>query len=410
MVVPLWRRNSYPIFLLMFMKSIFCPSQRRVPARVVSLICAGSLVSLTACQPDPVQAPAQTQTSATVEVLTMQAQSLPRVISLPARVSPLRLAEVRPQVSGILARQYFQEGKLVEAGELLYQIQDDSYRIKLEQSQAELAVEKASLLSVESQAQRAQRLWDARMITQQEFDLAQASLKQALARIAAREAQLKATRLDLQRTQIRAPIRGRIGRSLVSEGSLLAADQSAALARIQQIDQVYVDIQQASHLYLKLQQQKNQAGRVGLKLEHGHTYQHTGQLVFADTQVDSDSSALLLRARFVNPQQQLLPGMSVHAEIEFADPTPAFLVPQTAVQYNARNQAFVWVLKAKQVQQQLITLDQTQAEHWVVRQGLQAGDQVVTAGFARLQEQQTVSVKASPKASAEARQAAGAGA
>lgn len=394
---------------MLFMKSLFCSSRVRVKPPVASWFYAAWLCCLCACQPDPVQAPVLPPTATTVEVLTMQAQSVPRLISLPARVSPLRLAEVRPQVSGILARQYFQEGKLVEAGELLYQIQDDNYRIRLEQSQAELAVEKASLLSVESQAQRAQRLWDARMITQQEFDLAQASLKQALARVAAREAQLKASRLDLQRTQIRAPIRGRIGRSLVSEGSLLAADQSTALARIQQIDQVYVDIQQASQLYLKLQQQKNQAGRVGLKLEHGYPYQHSGQLVFADTQVDSDSSALLLRARFVNPQQQLLPGMSVHAEIEFADPSPAFLVPQSAVQYNARNQAYVWLVKAKQVQQQLITLDQTQAGHWVVRQGLQAGDQVVTAGFARLQEQQTVKLKASPNA-AQGKAAAGAGA
>ncbi len=382
-------------------------------ARLSTVAPVSLLLLVAACQPDPVAsvpdssaipAPAQ------VEVLQLTAQNLPRKISLPARVSPVRLAEVRPQVSGILARQYFQEGKQVEAGELLYQIHDENYRIKLEQSQAELTVEKASLLGIEAQASRAQKLWDARMITQQESDLAQANLKQALARVAAREAHVKAARLDLQRTQIRASISGRIGRSLVSEGSLLSAEQSTALARIQQIDQVYVDIQQASQLYLRLQQQKNQAGAVHLQLEHGKSYQHPGKLVFADAQVDAETSALLLRARFPNPEQQLLPGMSVHAEIEFSDPDPAFLIPQAAVQYTPRNQAYVWLVKAKQVQQKLITLDQAQADHWVVRQGLQAGDQVVVAGYARLQEQQPVSITRVTPATSNTKATAGAGA
>lgn len=375
---------------------------------LLTLICW----TLSGCQPDPLPAPPPEQGSglateaaaakaaiSEVEVMPLQPQQIPRQLSLPARVSALRLAEVRPQVGGILARQYFQEGKSVQAGELLYQIEDQTYRLKLEQAQAELAIEQASLLHVAAQLQRAQKLWEARMVTRQELDLAQANHHQVLAKVTAREAQLKAAKLDLQRTQIRAPISGRIGRSLVSEGSLVAADQVNALARIQQLEQVYIDIQQASQHYLKWQQQgagNLAATQVQITLDSGQPYPHRGQLVFSDNQIDSETSALLLRARLANPNGLLLPGMSVQATLSLPVAEPAFLIPQNAVQYTPRNQAYVWIVKNKQVQQRLIQPEQTSGSDWLVRQGLQSGEQLVVSGFARLQEQQEVRIKSQP--------------
>jgi membrane fusion protein (multidrug efflux system) len=326
-----------------------------------------------------------------VAVVTLKSEAFPLRAELAGRVSAWRVSQVRPQVGGVIEKRYFDEGAQVKPGQLLYQINDDSYQARYAQASAELAIEKAALVNLRIIAERHQALLKTHHVTAQDHDLAQANHAQGLARVKAREATVQSARIDLRRTQVRAAIGGRIGRSAVTEGALVTVDQEAALATIQQVDPIYVDVVQSSRQLTQLKQQLGsgalQPGKasVSLALEDGQVYGHAGVLKFTDMNVDTEAGVVMLRAQFPNPGGLLLPGMYVRAKVEQAVLRAAVLVPQQAVHYNERNEALVWVIGAgNKAEQRVLTLMGSHGDQWVSSAGVSAGERLVVEGAMKL--------------------------
>ncbi len=315
-----------------------------------------------------------------VGTYSLETQALPLTTELPGRMSAFRVAEVRPQVSGILQKRLFEEGATVKAGQPLYQIDAATYSAR--QKKAE-----ANLRAAESLAKRYEGLRATNAISQQQYDDAMAAWHQA-------QADVDMTRIDVVYTKVLAPISGRIGRSLVTEGGLVSNGQPQALATIQQIDPIHVDLTQSTGEILRLQRaladgtqaiEQNAATRVRLKLEDGSIYPLEGKLKFAEIGVDQGTGSVVLRATFPNPDGKLLPGMFVHAELQSGIRPDAILVPQQAVSRDASGRASVWVVGADGVANpREVTTLRTVGNTWLVGDGLQAGEQVVTEGLQRL--------------------------
>ncbi|NMG17194.1 efflux RND transporter periplasmic adaptor subunit [Aromatoleum bremense] len=315
-----------------------------------------------------------------VGTYTVQAQALPLTTELPGRTNAYRIAEVRPQVSGILQQRLFEEGATVKVGQPLYQIDAATYSARLKKTEA-------NLRAAESLAKRYQGLRASNAISQQQYDDAMAAWQQA-------EADVDMARIDLVYTKVLAPISGRVGRSLVTEGGLVSNGQPQALATIQQIDPIHVDLTQSSTEILRLQRavaeggqamEKADATKVKLKLEDGSVYAREGTLKFSEVSVDEGTGSVVLRASFPNPDGKLLPGMFVHAQLQTGLRPDAILVPQQAVSRDPSGQAVVWVVGAEGIAnprpvQTLRTVGNT----WLVGEGLQAGERVVTEGLQRL--------------------------
>ncbi|MCV6590272.1 MAG: efflux RND transporter periplasmic adaptor subunit [Marinobacterium sp.] len=349
--------------------------------------------------------PAQAADDAATEVAVIELASLnhTRQQQLAGRVAALRAAEVRPQVSGIIERRFFEEGADVQAGDLLYQINDDSYRVDLARARAQLASARASLVHLKSVAERYQRLLKSRSVKQIDHDQAQADYQQGLADVATRKAEVDAAELTLKRTRVRAPIAGRIGRSAVSEGALVSADQNKALATIQQFDPVYVDIVQSSKQLLQYRRQlvagtlQQGPDDVSLTLEDGKTYPHSGKLRFTGLDVDPRTGVVTLRAQFPNPDGLLLPGMYVRADVVRGVAAGVVRVPQQAVHFGVSgpeadgSQPWSWKLNAEnRVQRQPLQLLETDGAWWIVRDGLQHGDRVVVEGSHKISPDEQV--------------------
>lgn len=352
-----------------------------------------------------------------VLVVTLNAQDLPIQTQLAGRVSALRTADVRPQVRGIIEKRVFEEGADVKAGDILFHINDTSYAAAVAQAQANLGAAQAGLSHLNLIAERYQKLALTNNISRHDLEIANANYQQGLAQVAASEAALKTAQIDLQRTRIRAPIAGRIGRSLVTEGSLVSAEQENALAKIQQLDSVYVDIVQSNQQITELKLRKLNSAQasvslqpinlqpVSLLLEGGQTYPHKGTLKFTDINVDTESGMVALRAQFSNPDTILLPGMFVRATLTQDVAPKALLVPQQAVSYNEKNQAVAWVVNAQQeVEQRQLELNGNHGNQWIVRTGLAAGERVIVEGSLRVspgikviaQEQAPISLAQNP--------------
>lgn len=357
----------------------------------VSILSASAALLLSACGSEQI-ATAKEVTEAKevlpeVAVLTVHSQSVPVRTELPGRVAALRVSEVRPQVSGIIQKRLFAEGSDVKAGDLLYQINPDSYQAKAEQAEADLALEKAALVNLRVIAERYTRLLDSKTVTQQEYELSQANYQQGLARVRLKEAALKTAQIDLQRTQIRAAIAGRIGRSNVTEGALVSADQIASLARIQQLDPIHVDIVQSSQQLTQLRRRlgsgslKPGLSAVHLVLEDGQAYSEAGTLKLTEMAVDADAGAVTLRSQFANPEKLLIPGMYVRASVAQGVESEVILVPQQAVRYDEKNQASALVVnKQQQVEVRVLELAGSQGNQWIARSGLQSGERVIVEG------------------------------
>lgn len=315
-----------------------------------------------------------------VGAYTVQAQALPLITELPGRTSAYRVAEVRPQVSGILQKRLFEEGTAVKAGQPLYQIDAATYSARLKKAEA-------NLRAAESLAKRYQGLRASNAVSQQQYDDAMAAWQQA-------QADVEMARIDLVYTKVLAPISGRIGRSLVTEGSLVSNGQPQALATLQQIDPIHVDLTQSTTEILRLQRavadggeaiEKAEETRVRLKLEDGSVYPLEGTLKFSEVTVDEGTGSVVLRATFPNPQGKLLPGMFVHAQLQSGLRPDAILVPQQAVSRDPSGQALVWVVGEDGIAnpRKVQTL-RTVGNTWLVGEGLQAGERVVTEGLQRL--------------------------
>lgn len=322
-----------------------------------------------------------------VAVATLVLEKLPLSSELAGRVAAVRISEVRPQVDGMIVQRYFEEGADVRAGQLLYRIDGASYAARREQASAELALEKASLVNLRVMAERYARLLESRTVTQQDHDLAQANYQQGLARVRAREASLHAAQIELQRTEVRAAIAGRIGRAEATEGALVSRAQAEPLARVQQLDPVYVDVVQSSQQMLALRRALQDGGvkpgarSVALTLDDGSAYPHAGELQFTEMQVDQQTGMVTLRARFPNPERLLVPGMYVRARVEHGVQPDVVLLPQQAVRLGEGDKASVLVVNAKgEVEPRQLVLAGSHQGRWAAASGVRAGERVVVEG------------------------------
>ncbi|RZO83182.1 MAG: efflux RND transporter periplasmic adaptor subunit [Oceanococcus sp.] len=359
------------------------------PAALLLLAVAG----VTACS-DSSAPPSDESAELQVGVFTLRNQAVEVTTDLPGRTTPYRVAQVRPQVGGVIQQRRFEEGARVEAGELLYQLDDKVYRAQVEQAKAELDKAQATVQSVEANTRRIREVVGSGAVSQQEFDDARARLAEAKADVELARARLETARIDLEYTRIAASIDGRIGRSFVTEGALVTANQSAELAQITQLDPIYVDIPRSSAEVLALRQalaegrlQQAESGRtqVRLMLEDGSEYSHSGELQFSDVTVDRDTGSVTLRAIFPNPDHQLLPGMYVQARVTEGVQTQALLVPQQGVTRDRQGQATALRVNADgSVEKRVLQADKAIGQFWLVSEGLSAGDQVIVNQLQRV--------------------------
>ena len=337
---------------------------------------------------------------AEVGVTTLKAERYVLSTELPGRTSAYLVAEVRPQVSGIIQQRRFEEGADVKAGQLLYQIDPAQYRAAFDQAEGALALAEANLPAARSRAQRFAELVKIHAVGQQDADDAAAALAQVEANVAAAKAAVESARINLEYTPIKAPIDGRIGKSNVTVGSLAAAYQPVPLAVIQQLDPIYVDVTQATADVLRLQRalasgaikaDGEGARKAKLFLEDGTPYAHEGTLKFRDVTVDPSTGSITLRMVFPNPDHVLLPGMFVRAVVEEGVDENAILVPQQGVSRDVRGNPFALVVgKGETVEQRVLTLDRAVADRWLVTGGLAAGDRVIVDGLQRVRPGQEV--------------------
>jgi membrane fusion protein, multidrug efflux system len=354
---------------------------------LASLTLAAAALLLSACGKDQVGPPPPPE----VSIITLKARSVAITDQLPGRTTAFRVAEVRPQVTGIVQKRLFAEGSEVKAGEQLFQIDAGSYRAALSSAQAALKRAEAQAVSARLLEERYAPLIAANAVSKQENDDAIASRARAEADVASARAAVDAARINVVYTQVLSPINGQIGRTLVTEGALVTSGQQSPLATVQQLDPIYVDISQSSTEMLRLQRQlaagelvkddKNQA-EVSLTLEDGSVYAERGRLKVSEASVDPSTGSVLLRAVFPNPRRELLPGMFVRAQLAQGTRSAALLVPQRGVSHNPRGEATVLIVdKDDKVAERVVTADRTIKGEWLITAGLTAGDRVIVDGL-----------------------------
>lgn len=325
-------------------------------------------------------------------VMTVHTQPVVLQTELPGRTSPYLIADVRPQVNGIIKARNFREGSDVKAGEVLYQINPASYQAAYDNSVAALAKAEASVKTARLKASRYKDLVAIKAVSQQDYDDAVATLGEAEADVVSARANVETSRINLDYAKVDAPISGRIGKSSVTPGALVTASQSTALTTIQQLDPIYVDVTQSSTALLNLKQaladgelQKSGNGaKVKLVLENGRTYAQEGTLQFSDVTVNQDTGAVTLRAVFPNPKADLLPGMFVRAVLQEGVRQQGLLVPQQAVSRDGAGKPMAFVVNANGVlEQRSLVTDRAIGDQWLVTSGLKEGDQLVVDGQQR---------------------------
>lgn len=321
-----------------------------------------------------------------VGVRTLQARPVTLSSELSGRVTAAMSSEVRPQVDGIIKRRLFTEGAEVKAGQLLYQIDPASYQASYDQALAQQQNARATVKSSRLKAQRYAALVKENGVSQQDADDAQASYQQALASVAQYRAAVASAKVNLDYTQVRAPIAGRIGISAVTPGALVTAGQSDALATIRALDPIYIDLTQSSSQLLKLRKRlagvkTSQTVPVKVQLEDGTAYAQQGKLALTEVAVDESTGSVTLRAVVPNPQHQLLPGMYVRATVENGVDPQAILAPQQGIGRDADGNATAWVVnRQNQVDQRRVVTDRVIGSSWLVTSGLQAGDRLIVEG------------------------------
>lgn len=373
--------------------------------RFAPIFAAGLLLTgaLTACSDQQQQQQGQQQ-AAQVDVITVTPESISLSTDLPGRTAAYRVAQVRPQVSGVLLKRTFEEGAFVEKGQQLYQIDPAVYEAELASAEAEVESAKAVLRSSELRYKRFQELLEENAVSQDEFDSAEATFYQNKAAVSVAEAQLKNARINLEYTKVNAPINGVIGRSNFTEGALLTASQTEPLVTINQLDPIYVDINQSSKQFMELQAdiksgriQANDKGNAPVRLKlNGLDYDQKGELLFSEVSVDEDTGAILLRAEFPNPDKTLYPGMFVRAEVSEGTINSAIKVPQTAVTRDPRGRPYVMLVNDdKKVEQRMITTERAVGSSWLISEGLEEGDTVITSGLQKIRPGASVTIDSS---------------
>lgn len=324
-----------------------------------------------------------------VTVLTVQPKTQVLTTELAGRTQAFMVAEIRPQVGGIVQQRLFVEGAEVKAGQALYQLDAAPYKAALAQAQASLSKARATLKSAQTTATRNAQLVKIDAISQQTNEDSQATLLTAAADVQVAQADVDTARINLDYTRISSPVSGRIETSTVTPGALVVANQDTALTTVQQLDPLYVDVVQSTTELLGLKRdlasgvlQANGDGeaRISLKLDDGSLYTHEGRLKFSGVSVNQSTGTVTLRAVFANPEHLLLPGMYVRGVLEQARDAQAILIPQQAVTRSASGVTSVLLVVDGKVEQRVITVDRAVGNQWWVTAGLQAGDQVIVEG------------------------------
>lgn len=349
-----------------------------------ALLLAGLLVG---CGDEEAAAP-PTPPPPQVTVVTLQQQPVVLKRELPGRTSPYAVAEVRPQVTGIVEDRLFTEGGLVKAGEPLYQLDDELYRAELNNAKAAVARAQATLAAARTTARRAVDLAKVNAVSKQDEDNALAALRQAEADVRAAEAAVQGNAVAVSHARITSPISGRIGKSTVTKGALVTANQAAPLATVQQLDPIYVDLTASSAELLRFRKDM-MAGKlastrelpVTVLLEDGSEYSHAGKLAFTEVTVDPTTGAFSMRVVVPNPDHLLLPGMYVRAVVSTGERQEALLVPQRGVTRDPKGNATAMVVTPdKRVEVRAVEVSRTVGDRWLVDGGLVAGDRVIVEG------------------------------
>ncbi|PVZ87320.1 efflux transporter periplasmic adaptor subunit [Serratia sp. S1B] len=355
------------------------------------MMLSGSLV-LTGCDNKEAQSGAQ-RPMPSVGVVTLKEAPLNITTDLPGRTAAYRIAEVRPQVSGIILKRNFVEGSDIQAGVSLYQIDPATYQAAYESAKGDLAKAQAAADIARLTVNRYKPLLGTNYISKQDYDTALSNQLQANAAVVAAKAAVESARINLAYTKVTSPISGRIGLSTVTEGALVTSGQATALSTVQQLDPMYVDVTQSSNDYLRLKQeladgslqQENGKAKVKLLFENGRQYAKEGTLEFSDVTVDETTGSITIRAIFPNPDHTLLPGMFVRARLDEGVRNDALLVPQQGVTRNPRGEATSLVVGAdNKVEARILTADQAIGDKWLVTAGLKAGDRVIVTGLQKI--------------------------
>jgi membrane fusion protein (multidrug efflux system) len=332
-----------------------------------------------------------------VGYVVMAPSSVPLQIELAGRTTAYETSDVRPQISGVIKARRFQEGAMVHEGQTLYEIDPSLYRAAVAQAEANLANAEAMRVDAAAKAERFKPLADIQAVSQQDYADATAAAKQAAAQVAQMRAALDTAKINLRFTTVPAPITGRIGRSMATTGALVTSGQTTALATIERLDPIFIDIPQSSADVTALRRQLSSGGvapasaDMQLTLEDGSSYPHTGKIEFSEAIVDPNTGSVTLRARFPNPQELLLPGMFVRARFTQATLQNAILVPQQAVARNPRGDATVLVVGPdNKAVPKTVVADRTTGDKWIVTSGLAPGDRVIVEGLNRVKPGQAV--------------------
>lgn len=338
-----------------------------------------------------------------VTVVDLQARPVSLTTELPGRVSAFRIAEVRPQVSGVLLKRLFKEGDVVAAGQQLYQIDPSPYEATVASARATLAHARAAVTAAKLTVERYSALVEAHAVSRQDLDNAVATLQEDEADVTSGQAAVRAAEINLAYTKVYSPITGRTGRSSVTEGALVTANQATSLVTITQLDPVYVDLTQPSATLIRLKRELagGQIHRVDgdeaaakLLLEDGGAYPSPGRLEFSEVTVDQGTDSVTLRAVFPNPQELLLPGMFVRATIEEGVRDSAILAPQQAITHAPDGTATALVVTSSgTVEKRTVELSRAVDDQWLVTSGLAAGDRLVVAGMQQIKPGMQVTVR-----------------
>ncbi len=358
------------------------------------------LLQLCACSQSQ-QAPHAAGAAPTVEVVTVQTIDIPDEVELPGRVEAFRIAEVRARVSGIVAKRLYQEGQVVKAGTPLFQINPEQLQVSKLEAEATLSRAEANLVNANDKLQRYHALIDDQSVSQRDYRAAQAEAQLAKAEVAVVQAQFKRAKLDLGYANVSAPIDGVARRALVTEGALVGKDEATHMATVEQVNPVYVNFSQSSSEVFALRkalrdgQLKVNDGqfKIALLLPDGSEYTKAGKLSFSDVSVNPTTDAVVMRAIFENPQQELMPGAYVRIKLRQATHPNAILIPREALmrdQFSSK----VWVVNAKnELESREVQAGRMFDKQWVIEHGLQAGERVVVSNAAT----QTAGLKVTPK-------------
>jgi len=362
--------------------------------RMAIVSCA--LLAMIGCQGEnqqQAQAPAAAP-APQVSVVTIKPQPIMLTTELPGRTAPFRIAEIRPQVNGLIQKRLFTEGADVKAGDVLYQIDPATFKAALGNAEAALGRSEANLPAIRSRVERYKELLAEKAVSQQDFDDAAAELKNAEADAQYWKSSVETARINLAYTRITAPISGRIGRSRVTEGAIVTGYQAMALTTIQQLDPIYVDVTQSTTDLLRLRKRLkeghlDQSGKsqnkVALLLEDGSTYPHEGSLQFRDVSVEQSTGSVTLRVVFPNPDGLLLPGMFVRAVIKEGENQAAILVPQQGVSRDRRGNPQALIVDSEgKTALRMLTVERAVGDQWLVSKGLVPGDRVIVEGLKML--------------------------